>query len=73
MEPLAEKIRLRLRLQSDALIVQGLHIQPYSVGSLFPALWEAPSRQLASQGVERVPIKRRRQEEGRKRVRFLVL
>lgn len=48
MEPLAEKIRLRLRLQSDALIVQGLHIQPYSVGSLFPALWEAHSRQLFS-------------------------
>lgn len=35
-------------------------MQPYSVGSLFPALWEAHSRRLVSQGVERVPTKRRR-------------
>lgn len=30
------------------------------MGSLFPALWEAHSRQLASRRVERVPTKRRR-------------
>lgn len=30
------------------------------MGSLFPALWEAHSRQLASQRVERVPTTRRR-------------
>lgn len=40
------------------------------MGSLFPALWEAHSRQLASRKVERVLTKRRRErgkEERQKR------